>query len=427
MKKIGKFICFALGTGMAFSLSACGGNGGSSNGSGSSGGAGVTNPGNVTLTIWCSKEDQSFAREVASAYQAANPDKTYRFQYGEHGENDIPKKILNDVEAAPDVFSFASDQIATLVNGDALARIGGDRLTALKNSNSAGAVDSATVTVGTEERTYAYPYTDNTFFLYYNKSIFNESDVATLDGILAKCSSSRRFAMALNDGWYATSFYFGKGLGYEVTYDDALAEKTISCDFGNDTGKAVTGAIWKLVSDNRVKADADDSKINAGFQDGSVAAAVTGIWNRGSIESYLGDNFGVAKLPSYTLDGEQVQLVSFAGYKLFGVGNYSKNKAEAMKFAEFYTNKENQLKHFEARGFVPTNTEARSNARVQADPCAKAITEQLPHSKVQKNVPSTLWVPFEGLGNAMITAASKGENFDIATQLAACVKGIEKK
>lgn len=417
MKKSVKWLCIGLGLGIAASGAACGGN------NDGSGNAGST----ISLTIWCPKEDQAFAKDVAAAYQAANPDKSYKFYYGEHGENDVATKVLNDVEAAADVFSFASDQINKLVNGDALARIGGDKLTALKDSDAESAVDSATVTVNGEDRTYAYPYTDNTFFLYYNKSVFEEEDVGTLDGILAKCSSSKRFAMALNDGWYTTSFYFGKGLDYEVTYDEALAEKTITCDFGNDTGKAVTEAIWKLVSDNRVKADADDSKINAGFQDGSVVAAVTGIWNRSSIESYLGDNFGVAKLPTYTLDGEQVQLVSFAGYKLFGVSNYSKNKAEAMQFAEFYTNRENQLKHFEARGFVPTNKEARTDEKVQNDPCAKAITEQLPHSKVQKNVPSTLWVPFEGLGNAMITAATRGEQFDVATQLAACVNAIEKR
>ena len=131
------------------------------------------------------------------------------------------------------------------------------------------------------------------------------------------------------------------------------------------------------------------------------------------------------KLNFFTANEEQVQLVSFAGYKLMGVNNYSKHKTDAMDFAEFYTNKENQIKHFEARGFVPTDESARVDERIQSDVCAKAITAQLAHTKTQKDVPSTLWVPLEGLGSAMLTGAQTG-NFNLATQLKACVDSIRK-
>mgnify|MGYP006967225968 CR=1 FL=1 len=47
-------------------------------------------------------------------------------------------------------------------------------------------------------------------------------------------------------------------------------------------------------------------------------------------------------------------------------------------------------------------------------------------TKTQKGVPSTLWIPMEGLGSAMITGAQSG-NFDLAAQLKACVNAIEKK
>ena len=97
-----------------------------------------------------------------------------------------------------------------------------------------------------------------------------------------------------------------------------------------------------------------------------------------------------------------------------------------MAFAEFYTNKENQVKHFEERGFVPTDETARLDERVQSDICAKAITAQLAHSKIQVNVPTTLWVPMEGLGSAMVAGAQNG-NFNLKNQLKACVDAIEKK
>ena len=384
----------------------------------------------VKLTIWVSEADRAFANQVAEEFKAKNPDKNYQFVIDVQGENDVATRILNDVENAADVYSYANDQLPKLINGDALARIAGERLNRITEANAEGAIESATMTVKGEKGVYGMPYTDNTFFLYYNKAVLTETDVKSIDGILSKCSATKQFAFPMTDGWYSTSFYFGKGLGYQVEYDENLAETKIVCDFDNDTGVAVTEAIWSYVKDGRVKADANDSKITAGFNDGSIVAAVSGIWNKTTIEKYLGKNFAVAKLPTYTYKKgmsaeEQVQLVSFAGYKLMGVSNYSKHKTDAMDFAEFYTNKENQIKHFEARGFVPTNVEARKDEKVQADVCAKAITEQLKHSKTQKDVPSTMWVPMEGLGSAMVTGTQSG-NFDLKAQLKACVDAIEK-
>ncbi len=416
MKKIVKITYGALAFLSAIGISGC-----------SCGGGQTTDA--IKLTVWVSEADKPFAEEVVKEFKEKNPDKKYQFTIDIQGENDVATRILNDVENAADVYSCANDQLSKLINGDALARIAGDRLTRIKNTNSEGSIESATTTVKGVEGVYGMPYTDNTFFLYYNKSVLTEEDVKSFDGILSKCSNSKQFAFPITDGWYSTSFFFGKGLGYEVEYNDSLAETDIDCDFDNAVGEKVAQSMWEYTKDSRFKGDVNDSKIIAGFNDGSIVAAVTGIWNRKSIETYLGDNFAATKLPTYTFDkggaNEQVQLISFAGYKLMGVNNYSKNKTDAMDFAEFYTNKENQVKHFEKRGFVPTNNEARAESKVQADVCAKAITEQLKHSKTQKEVPSTLWIPMEGFGNAMITGVQSG-SFNVKAQLEACVDAIEK-
>ena len=384
----------------------------------------------IKLTVWVSEGDKSFAEKVAKDFKAANPEKNYQIVVDIQGENDVATRVLNDVENAADVYSCANDQLSKLVNGDALARIAGERLERVKKANSEDSIASASLKKGGTEEVYGMPYTDNTFFLYYNKAVLTEEDVKSLDGILSKCAENKQFAFPMADGWYSTSFFFGKELGYEVTYNDNFAETSIDCNFDNDTGLKVAQSMWTYVKDKRFKADANDSKITAGFNDGSIVAAVSGIWNRKTIEGYLGENFAATKLPTYTFDKggeeeEQVQLVSFAGYKLMGVNNYSKNKTDAMDFAEFYTNKENQIKHFEARGFVPTDLEARAEEKVQSDVCAKAITNQLQFSKTQTGVPSTLWVPMEGLGSAMITGAQNG-SIDLAAQLKACVQAIEK-
>lgn len=386
--------------------------------------------GAIKLTVWVSEADRSFAQQVAEAFKAKNPDKNYQFTIDIQGENDVATRVLNDVENAADVYSCVNDQLPKLINGDALARIAGERLERIKKATASGAMESVTINSGDGEGVYGIPFTDNTFFLYYNKAALTETDVKSFDGILAKCTDKKQFAFPMADGWYTTSFFFGEDLGYTVTYDKDLAETNIECDFDNAKGKTVAQAMWSYVKNKNFKADANDSKIVAGFNDGSIIAAVTGIWNKSAIAEYLGENFAATKLPTYTLnkglEGEkQVQLVSFAGYKVMGINNYSKHKTDAMDFAEFYTSQENQIKHFENRGYVPTNIEARKNEKIQSDVCAKAITEQLQFSKTQKEVPSTLWVPMEGLGSAMITGSQSG-SFDLDAQLKACVNAIKK-
>lgn len=394
---------------------------------GESGEGGSTNNGEQTIfVVWCPEADHEFAKQVAEDFLKENKDLNLKFQFGIQGENDAATKVLTDVENAPDVFSFSSDQINKLIVGDALARVGGDRLERIKAANTAESIDSATVTVGSETMTYAYPYTDNTYFLYYNKSKFTEEDIKTLDGILAKCSATEQFGYPMNDGWYNSAFFFGKGLGYEVEFSDQLAENKITTDFGNEVGQQVAEAMWKYVQNPAFKADSDDSKLTSGFQSGKIIAGVSGIWNKSSVQKYLGDDFGVAKLPTYTLGSEQVQLTAFAGYKLLGVSNHSPNRQIAHRFAEFYTNKANQIKHFEARGFLPTDKEAQTDSRITGDACAIAIKNQLAYTKTQKGVPSTLWTPMQGFGDAMITAAGKGEAFDVKAQLAAAVTAINK-
>lgn len=384
----------------------------------------------IKLTVWVSEADRAFATQVANDFKAKNPDKKYNIVIDIQGENDVATRVLNDVENSADVYAYINDQLSKLINGDALAQIAGERLQRVQSVNSKDAMASAKATVNGVEGVYGMPFTDNTFFLYYNKSVLTAEDVKSVDGILSKCTDGKQFAYPMKDGWYSSAFFFGKDLGFSVKYDKDLAETEITCNFDNATGQDVTKSMWSLVRDSRVKADADDSKITAGFNDGSIIAGVTGIWNRNAIERALGENFSASKLPTYTYkkgtaEEEQVQLVSFAGYKLMGVNNYSKNKTDAMDFAEFYTNRENQIKHFEARGYVPTDETARQDEKVQADVCAKAITQQLNYSKTQKDVPSTLWIPMEGLGTAMLTAKQNG-NFDLAGQLKACVDAIKK-
>lgn len=387
----------------------------------------------VTLTVWASQEDQEMIKEMCAAYAAANPDKQYKFLFGIQGEGDAADKVLNDVTSGPDVFSFASDQINKLYTGGALARLGGSIETEVKANNTADSVDAATLTIGGVDQLYAYPMTgDNNYFVYYDKSVYTDpSQLATLDAMIATAqAANKQVHFKLNDdGWYLSSFFFAiDTLGYTVHYDENMTQTGVDINYNNADGLKALQAVrdYYYNSNGALVVNTDDGKMAAGLTDGSAAAVVSGIWNLKTFQGLLGDNLGVALLPTANIGGEQIQLSGFTGYKLIGVNNYSQNKGEAHKLALWLTNEQNQIKRHEVRGFGPTNKNAIATDAVQNDPVISIILQQAALNRPQKGVPANYWTPMGALITPFLTE-SREDQTDARLQeyLDACVSGIK--
>ena len=421
MKFIIKLTALALSLAtLGGALAACSrGGSGDSDGTGTGGGSNSGNKKTVTLTVWGAQEDQQMLKEMCDAYAKENTEVNYKFNFGVLGEGNSSDKILNDVEAGPDIFNFPSDRINTFYAAGALARIGGDMETAVKAENAEGAVDAATVKVNGEDHLYAFPVTgDNCYFLYYDKSVFKDpKDLQSLDKILdtAEAAGKKVHFKINDDGWYLASFFFAdEDLGYDVTYNDRMVEEKITINFDTEDGLDVMKSIRHYIGRDGFVAQTDDSKIIAAFtpdKNGKreAAAAVSGTWNAATIKQLLGDDMGVCILPTVKIDGEDVRLSGFMGYKLMGVNGYSKNKGEATKLAAYLTNEQNQLKRFKDRGFAPTNKKAAATTEVVNDPVISVVLEQAAYNRSQKNVPSTFWTPMASLITPLLTAKAEGK------------------
>ena len=380
----------------------------------------------ITLTVWGSQEDQAMLKEMCDAYAKANPQNQYKFLFGVQSEADAADKVLNDVTSGPDVYSFASDQINKLYAGGALARIGGDIETNVKEINSEGSIDAATITVGGQDQLYAYPMTgDNCYFVYYDKRVYSDpSQLATLDSMLDVANEAgKKVHFKLNDdGWYLSSFFFANpDLGYEVTYSDKMEETSVTCNYNSEDGLEVMKALRTYVNHDALVIQTDDSKIIAGFtpdENGvtEIGAAVSGTWNAATIKGLLGDNMGVIKLPKATIGGEEVQLSGYMGFKLIGVNGFSKNKGEAHKLAQWLTNEQNQQKRFEIRGFGPTNKVVAASSAVLNDPVISVVMEQAQFNRAQKGVPGNYWTPMGSLITPFITEKEAGTLLDVTDE-----------
>ncbi len=346
----------------------------------------------VELKVWGAQEDQEMLKGMIEEYKKMHPETNYQITFGVVGEKDTQTKILEDPDAAADVFSFPDDQLGDLVKAGVLYEITLNKAN-IELANSEGSVNAAKI----DDKLYAYPMTaDNGYFLYYDKSVFTEDDVKTLDRLLEVAGQkNKKVLMDISNGWYAASFFLGAGCTL------GIKDGKQTCDFNNDKGVAAGEAIKTFTSNNAFITGED--AILTGGMGNTIAAGVSGTWTADAIKEKLGDNYAATKLPTFTLNGQQVQMKSFAGYKLMGVNSATKHPKEAMQLAEYLTNEKNQLIRFEKRAMGPSNKKAAEDEKVKANVALSALSMQNQYGVTQGNVLNTSWKPIEAFGTAMET------------------------
>ena len=373
----------------------------------------------VSLRVWVGDNaDIDWINTVIANFQAANPDKTYKIEVGVQTEGDCSKVVLTDPTAAADVFTFADDQFNSLYNAGALQQVVIDP-EAVIAANTPGSVAAAT---GADGNLYAYPATaDNGYFMFYNKEYFTEEDVQTLDGMMAKAAEAgKKVGFPMSNAWYFYSFFKGAGLDMTVSEDGV----TNTCNW-NATDTPITGVqvveALLAVTSNPGFMEADSDPFEAGETDGTIIAGVSGTWNANTAAEVWGDNYAATKLPTFTVNGEQVQMSSFAGFKLVGVNSYSENVGDAMDFAAFMTNEESQALRFEMRSQGPSNINAAASDAVQANPAIAALAAQSAYADVQR-VGQAYWDAAAALGKIIVNG--NPDNIELQTLLDNCVAGI---
>lgn len=368
----------------------------------------------VSLTVWASEEDQDFTQGLLDSFKEQYPTVNFDIQLGACSEADAKDTVLTDIEAAADIFAFADDQMNELVNAGALQEVVNTYTYDVQGETLGGAVEAASM----NGKLYAYPMTaDNGYFLYYDSSVFSESDVESMDKMLEVAEAAgKKVAMEVSGAWYNYSFF--KGAGYDVSLNDDGVTNT--CNWNADGATDVAQAIIDLGKSDAFM-NAGDADIVTGVQEGTIAAAVSGTWNADTIKAAWGDGYAATKLPTYTVAGKQVQMASFSGYKLIGVNSHSANPGWSMILAEYLTNEENQIARFNARSLGPANANAAASSEVQSNPAIAALAKQADFAAPQR-VGGNYWEPANTLGLTLISGNPDGT--DLQTLLDNAVEGI---
>ena len=374
--------------------------------------------GTYKITMWVSEKEgvaDQFKSQIA-AFMAANPGIVIEASIEGVTEADAGSKVVADVASAPDIYCFAQDQLARLVQAAALAAPGKAAQATIKENNDAGSVAAASV-AGT---IYAYPMTsDNGYYLYYDTSIISEEDADSLEAIIAACEKAgKKVRYALENAWYTASFFFATGCHSNWTMTSEGEFNAVDDTFNSAEGLIAMKGMQKLAQSPAYDSDADV------FTD--AGAIVTGIWNAGAAADHFGANLGATDLPSFTVDGKSYHLGSYTGNKLMGVKPQSDAKRAAVLslLAQYLTGEECQKQRFESFEWGPSNKNVQASPAVQANISLAALALQGNYGQPQGQIHGSWWDIAKVLGAKAKAATSAADLQAALDDYDAAIEGV---
>lgn len=376
--------------------------------------------GKVTLTVWAEEAQHATVQKMIDSFiEEYKGQADFEITLEAQADSSTRDVLLGDVQNSADVFSFPDDQLSAMVAGGALAPV--PNAQEISDQMVAESVSAASIN-GT---LYAYPMTaDNGYFLYYNKEYFSEDDVKTLDSILKICEENgKKFSMELNSGWYMYSFFGNTGLTMHINDDGITNDCNWNTTEGAIKGIDVAEAIVDVISSPGFVSQSDGEWV-AQAESGDVIAAISGVWNAVAVKNVWGDDYGACKLPTYTCNGEQIQMASFTGYKMVGVNYYSKNKEWAFKLAQWMTNEQNQTLRFVEQNQGPANKVAAASDEVAKVQAIAAVIEQSQYGVLQR-IGNSYWDACTTFVDSLL-AGNTGRT-QLQEQLDKLVEGITER
>lgn len=392
MKK--KVIAMVMAAAVIATMAGCGSKGNS--GSGSS---------DVALKVWCAQNqvDTGIMEEQQKAFAAAHPEWNITWTTEIVGDDKCKDELLKDVDAGADVFMFASDQLLEMVDAGAIAQLGGEAEKLVQDTIA----DSVKPTVMSGDEVYAIPYTHNTFFMFYDKTIMDEDDITSLEKIMAKDTADNvyNFYFESAGGWKLGAYYYGAGLSVFGPNGDDLAA---GCDWNSEKGVAVTNYLIDLINNPKCAYDGEIS-VTELIADRRLGVWFDGSWNYDAYEKILGEDMGLAVIPTFNPDGNDYQMKGFYSSKAIGVNAHSKNMAAAVAFATYLGNEENQILRFEKSAQIPANLNASKIDAVANHSLASVLVKEANEASVTQPTNTTFSSRYWTYAGAIPTEIRSGK------------------
>ena len=352
----------------------------------------------------------------------------YDFEVLGFTEADAATLMLNNVSSGADIYCFRQDQLSCLAQSGALSVLGSSATTWVEANN----VEDATNATFLDGSCYAYPLAaDNGYFMYYDESVVDPSHVDSLEEIIEDCQKAgTNFSMEFTtSGWYLASFFMScDSNGNRLCHSNWTVDSKGKVTGVDDTYDSNNGIIAARGAQHLVQSGAWESRSSVG---GFAAAkrssvVITGTWSYDKAKEILGDNLGIADLPSYTVDGKSYHLGSYSGYKLMGIKPQvdAKKAANLNKLVQYLTSYEAEMTRLTDFDWVPSNEKAQASDEFKSNPAFVALAEQNRYATPQGPFYFSWWDIVSALGSN-IKNAKADDKSEIKAALDAYKKALD--
>ena len=370
----------------------------------------------VTLKIWVPEEEVEITDQMVKNFDEAHAEFNITYEIAVVGIDEAPQALETDAYTAADIFYTPSGGVGDLAGKGLLLPITKD-IDQLKADLPESAINAVTV----DGLTYAVPFSPNTFFMYYNKDLFTEEEVKSLDVMMAKDLGDGmwNFSTQLTNSWYAEMFFLGNG----CTLFGADGQNAADCSFNDANGFAAGEYMIDLAANSKYLEDADGVGGSA-FKEGKLGAVTSGAWSAPEFREALGDKVGAVALPTANIGGKDVQLSNFVDFKTITVKSNTQYPLAAQQLAVYMASSESCLTRYEKQGDVPVLLSLAESDAVKADFVASALGSQAAFATNQPSIPQMgdYWDPMKALGVGIYNKEVTRDN--LQSQLDALVDSI---
>lgn len=343
------------------------------------------------VTVWVSEVEgvKTLTESQIKSFMDANEEYKGKYKVSVEGisEGEAATSMVSDVSSGADVYCYAQDQMARLIEAKALSTLGTTSAKFVQDNNDADSVKAVTVN-GT---VYSYPLTsDNGYFMYYDKSVIKAESLGDLGKIVKDCEDAgKNFCFEIEgSAWYTASFFFGAGCTSAWTFNNETNKWKATDDFSGEKGMIALKGTQILTQSSSYISSSDCGEFAK-----NAAVVVSGTWGAGTAAKNLAANYAATKLPSYNVDGTDYQLKSFKGFKLMGVKPQATAERTEFchKLAQYLTDKDCQEARLKQFSWGPSNKVAAALDEAKNNVALNAIAEQNKHAVIQGQIHGGWW------------------------------------
>jgi len=351
--------------------------------------------GDVALELWTKEGDPQIAyvEALAEAYNAEHPNVTIEVvnKDVELLREDLVNTALSP-DAAPDLVWTVADHVGPFTAAGVIQELDG-------KVDTSGYEEGALGAVQVDGTTWGIPISNgNQLMLYYNKSLIGDEAPAETDEMVALATENTgdgSYGLVFNEteSFWLTPWLAGFGAS-------VFAEDGTTPTLDTPEMQAALEFLYGLKYTEQVMpTEADYTIASELFTTGSAAMIVNGDWELGNYADLLGDDLGVAPLPTVSSTAMDPAPYTAGAFYMVPSAVEGDNLTVVLDFIAWSTNTENQIQMVEDLRRLPANAEALADPIVTDDTLLAGAAEA-----VQKGIPQPTNVEMRCVFDAMNTA-----------------------